>query len=76
MSSKATITKRDNSAVSTGAHVSQQSSLKTLPNAGAKKSYRASSVSRTLRVPNELVEKIQALITAYRTQQRNDPDSW
>lgn len=42
----------------------------------AKKTYRQSGVSRTVRVPNELVPRVNALIAAYRQRLHDDPDTW
>lgn len=39
-------------------------------------SYRKSKVSCTIRVPNELVSKVTALVAAYRTVQQSHPDKW
>lgn len=38
--------------------------------------YRKSKVSCTIRVPNELVGKVAALVAAYRTEQLSHPDTW
>jgi hypothetical protein len=44
--------------------------------ASAVRSYRISQSSATMRVPNELRSKVQALVDSYRKQQINDPDTW
>ena len=68
------------SAVSAASTLQQQTATKSTPKEGGVKtkstSYRKSSVSRTVRVPNELVGKVRAQVAAYRTQQRSNPDMW
>ncbi len=67
---------RCNSAVSTAGSLTQRSHSVLSPQAPAKKKYRRSAVSRTVRVPNELVSRVNALIAAYRERLRDDPDTW
>ena len=68
------------SAVSAVSTLQQQTAKKSTPKEGDVRtkntSYRKSLVSRTVRVPNELVGKVCALVAAYRTQQRSNPDTW
>jgi hypothetical protein len=75
---------RRHSAVSTKPPLTQQVALssqhlsdmkKQMP-ATAVRSYRISQSSATMRVPNELRSKVQALVDSYRKQQINDPDTW
>ena len=73
------IIKRCISAVSAPTALQQQIATKSSPERGVKTkstSYRKSLVSRTVRVPNELVGKVRAMVAAYRTQQRSNPDTW
>ena len=65
-----------NSAVTAAPPTKQHIDQNGCPTQDAKKSYRPSTVSRTLRVPHELVPKLQKLIAAYRIQQRSDPDTY
>ena len=46
------------------------------PTGGAKKTYRTSLMSRTVRVPNELLPRVNKIITEYRAKQRDDPDTY
>ena len=55
---------------------SQKSPQKPAPTGGAQKTYRVSQISRTVRVPNELLSRVNKLIADYRTQQRSDPDTY
>ena len=68
------------SAVSAASTLQQQTATKSSPKEGGVKtkstSYRKSSVSRTVRVPNELVGKVRALVAAHRLQQSSNPDTW
>ena len=68
------------SAVSAASTLQQQTATKLSPKEGGVKtkstSYRKCLVSRTVRVPNELVGKVRALVAAYRTEQRSNPDTW
>ena len=65
-----------NSAVTTRPIESQQSPQKPPPAGGAKKTYRTSLMSRTVRIPNELLPRVNKLIAEYRAKQRDDPDSY
>ena len=65
-----------NSAVTTLHIQSQESQQKPLPRGGAQKTYRASQISRTVRVPNELLSRVNKLIADYRTLQSSDPDTY
>jgi hypothetical protein len=38
--------------------------------------HRPSTTSATMRIPHELRAQVAAIVTAYRNQHRNDPDSW
>jgi hypothetical protein len=38
--------------------------------------HRPSNTSATMRIPHELRAQVAAIVTAYRNQHRNDPDSW
>lgn len=76
MNTKPAAANRCYSAVSATALTQQQIDQNTRPKPGAKKSYRPSSASKTLRVPYELISQVNALIAAYRAQQRNDPDTY
>jgi hypothetical protein len=67
---------RCTSAVTTSSISQQQNRQKHAVAAPAKTSYRKSSVSGTVRCPNELLPKVRALIEAYRQQHQNDPDRW
>lgn len=72
---KSTNSQRHNAVSAT--HVLTQQNAPTAPRTTpVAKTYRRSAVSRTVRVPNELVPRVNALIAAYREQQRNDPDTW
>jgi hypothetical protein len=74
------IVKRCISAVAATAAVQQQITKKTAPSECAVKTktsgYRKSMVSSTIRVPNELAGKVRELITSYRKEQQNNPDTW
>ena len=74
------IIKRCVNVVSATSTLQQQTATKSTPEEGGVKtkstSYRKSLVSRTVRVPNELVGKVRALVAAYRMQQRSNPDTW
>ena len=74
--SESTANVRFKRAVTAAPPTKQQIDQNGCPTQDAKKSYRPSNVSRTLRVPHELVPKLQKLIAAYRTQQRNDHDTY
>lgn len=67
---------RCNNAVSAHKPLTQQSAPVAAPAVPAIKTYRRSSASRTVRVPNELVPRVNALIADYRERLRNDPDTW
>jgi predicted DNA binding CopG/RHH family protein len=67
---------RSNSAVTAAATLSQQKPQKSAPAKPAAKTYRRSSVSTTIRVPNSILREVKALISASRKGKRNDPDSW
>jgi hypothetical protein len=72
---KSTNSHRHNAVSAT--HALTQQSASTLPcTTSIGKTYRRSAISRTVRVPNELVPRVNALIVAYREQQRDDPDTW
>jgi hypothetical protein len=74
------IVKRCISAVAATDAVQQQITKKSTSNQGAVKTkangYRKSMVSSTIRIPNELVGKVRELITSYRKEQQNNPDTW
>jgi hypothetical protein len=63
-------------AVSATDALTQQSAPTAPRTTPVAKTYRRSAISRTVRVPNELVPRVNALIVAYREQQRDDPDTW
>ena len=65
-----------NSSVTTRPIESQQSPQKPPPTGGAKKTYRTSLMSRTVRVPNELLPRVNKIIADHRKQQLNDPDTF
>lgn len=67
---------RCNNAVSARKPLTQQSASVAAPAITVRKTYRRSSASRTVRVPNELVPRVNALIAEYRERLRNDPDTW
>lgn len=67
---------RCNNAVSAHKPLTQQNVPVAAPAVPAIKTYRRSSASRTVRVPNELVFRVNALIADYRERLRNDPDKW
>ncbi|TAG46800.1 MAG: hypothetical protein EAZ30_11410 [Betaproteobacteria bacterium] len=67
---------RSNSAVTATAVLSPQNLKNAAPANHSKKTYRQSSVSTTIRVPNSLLREVKALISASRGGKRNDPDSW
>jgi predicted DNA binding CopG/RHH family protein len=67
---------RSNSAVTATAMLSQKNGKNTTPTKPSSKTYRRSSVSTTIRVPNSLLREVKALISASRQGKRNDPDSW
>ena len=46
------------------------------PTGGAQKTYRTSLMSRTVRVPNELLPRVNKIIAEYRDKQRDDPDTY
>jgi hypothetical protein len=74
------IIERCYSAVSATTALQQQTAKKPVPISGAIKTktsgYRKSNVSCTIRVPNELVGKVRALVTAYRRELQSHPDMW
>ena len=76
MNTKPAAAYRCNSAVTTRPIESQKSPQKPLPTGGAQKTYRASQISRTVRIPNELLSRVNKLIADYRTQQRSHPDTY
>ena len=65
-----------NSAVTIRQSESLEKLQKPLPKEGAQKTYRASLMSRTVRVPNELLPRVNKLIAEYRAKQRDDPDTY
>lgn len=67
---------RCNNAVSASRLLSQRSRPITAVSVPVRKTYRQSGVSRTVRVPNELVPRVNALIAAYRERLHDDPDTW
>jgi hypothetical protein len=67
---------RSHSVVSATTPLTQQSAPTTPHPSPIRKTYRRSATSRTVRVPNELVPRVNALIAAYREQLRDNPDSW
>lgn len=67
---------RCNNAVSAAIPPTQRSSPITAVSVPVRKTYRQSGVSRTVRVPNELVPRVSALIAAYRERLHHDPDTW
>lgn len=67
---------RCNNAVSAACVLTQQNAPVAAPAIPVRKTYRRSSASRTVRVPNELVPRVNALIAEYRERLRHDPDTW
>lgn len=67
---------RCNNAVSAHKPLTQQNAPVAASAVPAIKTYRRSSASRTVRVPNELVPSVNALIADYRERLRHDPDTW
>jgi len=67
---------RCNNAVSAATPLTQRCTPTAAVSATVKKTYRQSGVSRTVRVPNELVPRVNALIAAYRERLHDDPDTW
>ena len=65
-----------NSSVTTRPIESQETPQKPLPKGGAQKTYRTSLMSRTVRVPNELLPRVNKLIAEYRAKQCDDPDTY
>jgi hypothetical protein len=66
-----------NNAVSAHKPLTQQNGSVAASPTPVKKTYRRSAVSRTVRVPNELVPRLNALIAEFRKrQQQDDPDIW
>ena len=76
MSTKLAAANRCNSAVTTRPIESQESPQKPPATGAAQKNYRTSLMSRTVRVPNELLPRVSKLIAEYRAKQRDDPDSY
>jgi hypothetical protein len=76
MKSERESTKRRNSAVSTANSLTQRARSESPPQTPAGKTYRRSTVSRTVRVPNELIPRVNAMVAEYREYRHNDPDTW
>lgn len=67
---------RCNNAVSAIVPLTQRSSPTTAVSVPTSKRHRPSGISRTVRVPNELVPHVNALVAAYRQRLHDDPDKW
>jgi hypothetical protein len=67
---------RCNNAVSARKPLTKQNVPVAAPAIPVRKTYQRSTVSRTVRVPNELVPRVNALIAAYRERLRHNPDTW
>lgn len=67
---------RRNNAVSAVIPLTQRSSPTATVSVPASKRHRPSGISRTVRVPNELVPHVNALIASYRQRLHDDPDTW
>jgi hypothetical protein len=75
-SATAMMSPRSNSAVTANAMLSPQKAKNAAPAKPSSKTYRRSSVSTTIRVPNSILREVKALISSSRERKRNDPDSW
>ena len=76
MNTKPAAANRCNSAVTKRPIESQEKPQKPAPTVGAQKTYQTSLMSRTVRVPNELLPRVNKLIAEYRAKQRDDPDTY